>query len=130
MCQKDVASSKGKLVHVDPAPPALGYLLGEHLGASLMSGNRTRQQWLHWTSSLLLGSVPSAHLASILATTFPVKCRTEEVGSSVVSGSMNPLLFSASLTPSLPRACSYHVADFLFPHLSGAVPLNYILHLF
>ena len=22
--QKDVASSKGKLVHVDPAPPALG----------------------------------------------------------------------------------------------------------
>ena len=25
MCQKDVASSKGELVHVDPAPPALGY---------------------------------------------------------------------------------------------------------
>ena len=24
MCQKDVASSKGELVHVDPAPPALG----------------------------------------------------------------------------------------------------------
>ena len=42
---------------------------------------------------------------------------------------MNPFLFSASLTPSLPRACSYHVADFLFPHLSGAVPLNYILRL-
>ena len=42
---------------------------------------------------------------------------------------MNPFLFSASLTPSLPCACSYHVADFLFPHLSGAVPLNYILRL-
>ena len=40
----------------------VGYLLGEHLGASLMSGNRTRQQWLHSTSSLLLGSVPSTHL--------------------------------------------------------------------
>ena len=24
MCQKDVASSNGELVHVDPAPPALG----------------------------------------------------------------------------------------------------------
>ena len=61
---------------------------------------------------------------SILATTFPLKCRTEEVGSLVVSGSMNPFLFSASVTPSLPPACSYHVADFLFPHLSGAVPLK------
>ena len=66
---------------------------------------------------------------SILAATFLLKCRTEEVGSLVVSGSMNPFFFSASLTPSLPPACSYHVADFLFPHLSGAVPLNYILHL-
>ena len=67
---------------------------------------------------------------SILATTFPLKCRAEEVGSLVVSGSMNPLLFSPSLNPSLPLACSYHVAeDFLFPYLSGAFPLNYILHL-
>ena len=73
---------------------------------------------------------PQPTWASILAATFPLKCRTEEVGSSVVSGSMNSFLFSASLTPSLHRACSPHVAEFLFPHLSGAVPLNYILRLF
>ena len=72
---------------------------------------------------------PQPTWASILAATFPLKCRTEEVGSLEVSGSMNPFLFSASLTPSLPRACIYHVADFLFPHLSAAVPLNYILRL-
>ena len=72
---------------------------------------------------------PQPTWASILAATFPLKCRTEEVGSLVVSGSMNPFLFSASLTPSLPPACSYHVADFLFPHLSEAVALNYILRL-
>ena len=66
---------------------------------------------------------------SILAATFLLKCRTEEVGSLVVSGSMNPFLFSASLTPSFPITCSYHVEEeFLFPLLSGAVALSYILH--
>ena len=67
---------------------------------------------------------------SILAASFPLKCRTEEVGSLVVSGSLNSLLFSASLNPSLLLAFRDHVIeDFLFLHLSGAVPLNYILHL-
>ena len=66
----------------------------------------------------------------IFAATFALKCRTEEVGSLVVSGSLNPLLFSASLNPSLLLAFRDHVIeDFLFLHPSGAVPLNYILHL-
>ena len=72
---------------------------------------------------------PQPTWASILASTFPLKCRTEEVGSLVVSGSLNPFLFPVSLTASLPCTFSYRVADLLFPHLSEAVPLNYILHL-
>ena len=65
---------------------------------------------------------------SILAA-FIVKCKTEEVGSTDGSRKHEPLLFSASLAPSFPITCSYHVEeDFLFPLLSGAVALSYILH--
>ena len=66
---------------------------------------------------------------SILATTFLLKCKAEEVESTDGSRKHEPLLFSASLAPSFPITCSYHVEeDFLFPLLSGAVALNYILH--
>ena len=66
---------------------------------------------------------------SILAATFLLKCKTEKVGSTDGSRKHEPLLFSASLTPSFPITCSYHVEeDFLFPLLSGAVALSYILH--
>ena len=47
-----------------------------------------------------------------------------------VSRKHEPLLFSASLALSFPITCSYPVEDdFLFPLLSGFVPLTYILHL-
>ena len=96
-----------------------GYLLGEHLGTSLMSENRQGSSGYtgHHPFCLDLSHQPTWD--SILATTFPLKCRAEEMSSLVISGSMNPLLFSASLTPSLSPACSNHVAeDIRFSHLS------------
>ena len=86
---------------------SLGYLLGEHLGASLMSGNRTRQQWPHWTS------VPSAWLCAPNLPGLPFLLPPFLLDSEEV-------LFSASLASSLPLACSHCVAEyFLFILLSG-----------
>ena len=106
-----------------------GLLSGKHLRASLISGNRTRHQWLYWTS------VPSACICPLsppgIPFLLPPFFLNAELRRWVTDGSRKhePLLFSASLAPSFPITCSCHVEeDFLFPLLSGAVPLNYILN--
>ena len=95
----------------------------------LISGNRTRHQWLYWTS------VPSACICPLsppgIPFLLPPFFLNAELRRWVTDGSRKhePLLFSASLAPSFPITCSCHVEeDFLFPLLSGAVPLNYTLH--
>ena len=82
-------------------------LSGKHLGASLISGNRTRQQWPHWTSD------PSAWLCAPNLPGLPFLLPPFLLGSEEV-------LFSASLASSLPLACSHCAAEyFLFILLSG-----------
>ena len=82
-------------------------LSGKHLGASLISGNRTRQQWPHWTS------VPSAWLCAPNLPGLPFLLPPFLLDSEEV-------LFSASLASSLPLACSHCAAEyFLFILLSG-----------
>ena len=83
-----------------------GLLSGEHLGAFLISGNRTRQQWPHWTSD------PSAWLCAPNLPGLPFLLPPFLLGSEEV-------LFSASLASSLPLACSHCAAEyFLFILLS------------
>ena len=121
-------------------PPKALLSLSTHHSATLwvLSGSFP-DQWKQnkaematlYISPFCLDLPPQPTWASILAATFPLKCRMEELGSLLAAGSMNPFssLLHLPLLCSLP--CRHPLAEgFLFPLLSGAVSLNYILHLF
>ena len=93
-------------------------LSGEHVGASLISGTQQGNSGHTGHQSLLLGSVPSIHLASILATNFPLKLRMNEPS----------FLFHLPLVCPLPAAI-VQWNTFNLSFCMGAVPLNNILHL-
>ena len=66
-------------------------LSGYCLGASLIQWKQNKAEMATlYISPFCLDLPPQPTWASILAATFPLKCRMEELGSLLAAGSMNP----------------------------------------